>query len=71
MIAPIRQETSPRKTRGQKLHKAHHFVAATLLTGEPQPGRTAPQVPAWQAWAFVVWLGVVSACYVAHMLGWL
>lgn len=70
MIAPIQHSTTRRKASARKLHKAHHFVASTLLGSEAASNRRAPGVPAWQAWTFVLWLVIVSICYIGAMLNW-
>ena len=70
MIAPLRPPRT-KTTRGvRQLHKAHDFVAATLLGNDRTGGEQGPPVSRFKAWAFALWTVAITAAYGTAMLGW-
>jgi hypothetical protein len=69
MIAPLRLPDSETTEARRRLRRAHRLVASTLLPERTDSPSPVPAVPAWQAWMVAVWVVVVTACYLASMLG--
>ncbi len=67
MVAPSRP-TRPAKPSPAMQH-AYQLVAATLLKRPQPPAERVPRVSARKAWAFTIWVAVVTSVYLAYWLG--
>ena len=71
MIAPLDQMDPKTAELRRRLRKARRLIAARFLRHDADPTDEAPPISAWQAWAFVAWILIVTAVYFATMLGFL
>ena len=69
MIAPLRQDDGPAVSDNPTMRKARRLVAEALFAEQEETPAGAPPVPAWQAWAFVLWIVGVMGVYLASMAG--
>lgn len=67
MIAPMRPPSPETTERQQRLRRARHVVAQSLLPRPASPAG-APQVAKWKAVALLTWMAVAAGCYVARLL---
>jgi hypothetical protein len=69
MIAPLDQVDAETAETRRRLRLARRLVASTFFQHRPEPREDAPPIPAWRAWGFTAWVVIVTAVYIATMLG--
>jgi len=69
MIATPRQISPEAVETRRRLHRARHVVASTFFRHDSESMERVPPISAWRAWLFAGWVVLVTAVYLATMLG--